>query len=131
LPHDSLDYLCPFSAKISRSLAEHVVPRSFESFTLGRLMVVLKLTPRTPLARALRSELQEGGKLSGRVQLVLRLTPQPWHATSTLLHEVALAFGRLAPERFWPFSQALMDGQEAFFDRPAAYVLLRPNLSDA
>lgn len=33
----------------------------------------------------------QGGKYSGKVKLIARLQVQPWHASSTLTHEAALA----------------------------------------
>lgn len=44
-----------------------------------------------------------------QLSIILRQTPQPWHASSTLVHQAALAVSRLAPEKFWEFSYALFD----------------------
>lgn len=51
------------------------------------------------------------------MQFVFRQQVQPWHPSSTLVHEAALAVMRLAPDRFWEFSAALFKDQEAYFDR--------------
>ncbi|SPQ18356.1 84634343-1d61-4294-b6b2-58df4c30d2d7 [Thermothielavioides terrestris] len=68
--------------------------------------------------------------LAGRVQLILRQQIQPWHPSSTLVHEAALAVNRLllqrassgvaAAEQFWAFSGALFARQTAFFDEAVA-----------
>ncbi|KAF9057817.1 hypothetical protein BJ165DRAFT_1521162 [Panaeolus papilionaceus] len=84
-----LDYVCPYSAKIA--------------FKIENI---------------LRPLLGPGGKYDGKVKLVFRLHPQPWHATSTYVHEAALAALRVSPENFWPFSLALFKNQEQFFDIP-------------
>jgi len=39
-----------------------------------------------------------------KVKVILRLQVQPWHSTSTLVHEAAIAVARVSPEDFWPFS---------------------------
>lgn len=43
---------------------------------------------------------------------------QPWHPSSTLVHEAAIAVSQLAPERFWDFSTALFDKCEEYYDEP-------------
>lgn len=50
------------------------------------------------------------------VRIVLRHQIQPWHPSSTLVHEAALAVERLAPVGFLPFSAALFSRQREFFD---------------
>ncbi|EIM85688.1 uncharacterized protein STEHIDRAFT_81225 [Stereum hirsutum FP-91666 SS1] len=86
-----LDYVCPFSAKLARSIDN-----------------VLK-----PL-------LGPGGKYDGHVKVIIRPQVQPWHATSTYTHEAGLAVARVAPEFYWPFSVRLFERQEEFFDIPAS-----------
>jgi len=86
-----LDYVCPFSAKISRTID-----------------TVLK-----PL-------FDKGGKYYGKVKLIVRQQVQPWHASSTFTHEAALAVIRASPEHYWPFSRKLFDEQEEFFDIPSS-----------
>lgn len=39
-----------------------------------------------------------------KTQVIFRHQVQPWHPSSTLVHEAALAVGILAPHRFWEFS---------------------------
>ncbi|OAA62266.1 Thioredoxin-like protein [Cordyceps fumosorosea ARSEF 2679] len=82
-----LDYCCPFSAKLFRTLRTVV----------------------DPLVRA-------DPAWSRSFAVIFRQQVQPWHPSSTLLHEAALAVLRLAPERFWEFSAALFDAQKSFFD---------------
>lgn len=48
--------------------------------------------------------------------MIFRPHVQPWHPSSTLTHEAALAVQRLAPEKFWDFSAALFQHQTEFFD---------------
>jgi hypothetical protein len=39
-----------------------------------------------------------------KVKVILRPQVQPWHSTSTLVHEAAIAVARVSPENFWSFS---------------------------
>lgn len=62
-------------------------------------------------------------ELASRLELVLRPQIQPWHPSSTLVHEAALAVQRLllkeenpTAERFWTFVRDLFREQRAFFD---------------
>jgi hypothetical protein len=55
---------------------------------------------------------------SNSLSIILRQIPQPWHASSTLVHEAAVAVSRLAPNKFWDFSYALFERQTEFFDEP-------------
>ncbi|EIN10972.1 hypothetical protein PUNSTDRAFT_65327 [Punctularia strigosozonata HHB-11173 SS5] len=86
-----LDYVCPFSAKISRVI-DGVLKPLFEI----------------------------GGKYDGKVKVIFRPQVQPWHATSTFVHEAGLAVARVSPHNFWPFSLALFKRQEEYFDIPAS-----------
>ncbi|AEO70527.1 uncharacterized protein THITE_2156298 [Thermothielavioides terrestris NRRL 8126] len=103
-----LDYVCPFSAKLFKTLTTTVIPH-----------------------------IRSNPALAGRVQLILRQQIQPWHPSSTLVHEAALAVNRLllqrasssgdaaaaaaaAAEQFWTFSGALFARQTAFFDEAVA-----------
>ncbi|KAI0032931.1 thioredoxin-like protein [Vararia minispora EC-137] len=86
-----LDYVCPFSRKMT------LVVNS-----------VLK-----PL-------FDEGGKYSGKVKVIFRNQVQPWHASSTFVHEAGIAVARAAPEKFWAFSVLLMERQEEFYDIPTS-----------
>jgi len=87
-----VDYLCPFSAKIILNAVDPVIK---------------------PLVTS-------GGKYEGKVKLILRLTPQPWHGSAMLLHEAALAVARVAPESFYQYTLVLMKKQTDFFDIPAS-----------
>ncbi|KAF8514853.1 hypothetical protein BU17DRAFT_52181 [Hysterangium stoloniferum] len=86
-----LDYVCPFSAKIAKSIENDLKPM-----------------------------ISKGGKYDGKVKVIVRLHPQPWHATSTLTHEAALAVGRTVPAAFWLFSLGLFEHQTEYFDIPAS-----------
>lgn len=82
-----LDYVCPFSAKQYRTFVSSVAPK-------------IRADP----------------KLASKLQVIFRQQVQPWHPSSTLVHEAALAVNRLAPGRFWQFSEALFDDQKSYFD---------------
>jgi len=51
------------------------------------------------MSRAIDSVLKPlfdvGGKYDGKVKVVIRLQVQPWHSSSTLTHEAALAVSTL------------------------------------
>lgn len=88
-----LDYVCPFSAKL------------YNTFYTG-------------VAPALRTR-SDG--LGSRVQVLFRHQVQPWHPSSTLVHEAGLAVQRAAvaagkPQLFWDFSAALFKDQRAYMD---------------
>ena len=55
-------------------------------------------------------------KYPAKVQFLFRQQIQPWHPSSTLVHEAGAAVLRLAPDQFWPFSNALFEYQKDFFD---------------
>ena len=80
-----LDYVCPFSAKMFKTLYSSVLPD----------------VPQ---------------KYPAKVQFLFRQQIQPWHPSSTLVHEAGAAVLRLAPDKFWPFSEALFEHQKEFFD---------------
>lgn len=81
-----LDYVCPFSAKQFKTFYEQVVPLIKEKY-------------RTP-----------------GVQVIFRQQIQPWHPSSTLVHETGVAVLKLAPEKFWDFSAELFEKQKEYFD---------------
>jgi protein-disulfide isomerase len=81
-----LDYVCPFSAKIFKTLDELVIPLLQKSF-------------------------REPG-----VRIIFRQQIQPWHPSSTLVHEAGVAVSRLAPGKFWEFSKVLFEHQKEYFD---------------
>lgn len=80
-----LDYVCPFSAKMFKTLYTSVLPS---------------------LAQ----------KYPSKVQFIFRQQIQPWHPSSTLVHEAGAAVLQLAPDKFWQFSSNLFDKQAEFFD---------------
>ncbi|KAF2869431.1 hypothetical protein BDV95DRAFT_443822, partial [Massariosphaeria phaeospora] len=82
-----LDYVCPFSVKLFNTI--------YNNSSL-----------RTTLLTTYASSLV----------LIFRQQIQPWHPSSTLTHEAALAVLKLSPERFWHFSAALFAQQQEFFD---------------
>ncbi|CRK10981.1 hypothetical protein BN1708_009994 [Verticillium longisporum] len=82
-----LDYVCPFSAKLYKTLFGSVAPAMRQNPAWAR-----------------------------RLQVVFRHQVQPWHPSSTLTHEAALAVLRLAPARFFDFSAALFAAQKDYFD---------------
>lgn len=55
-------------------------------------------------------------KYPSKVQFIFRQQIQPWHPSSTLVHEAGAAVLRLSPDKFWDFSKALFDKQKDFFD---------------
>ncbi|KAL2041518.1 hypothetical protein N7G274_005900 [Stereocaulon virgatum] len=55
-------------------------------------------------------------KYASKVQFIFRQQIQPWHPSSTLVHEAGAAVLRLSPDKFWPFSAALFEHQKEYFD---------------
>lgn len=53
---------------------------------------------------------------ANNLRVILRQQIQPWHPSSTLVHEAAAAVLRLSPDKFWDFSRALFKDQQAYFD---------------
>ncbi|KAK6347201.1 hypothetical protein TWF696_007275 [Orbilia brochopaga] len=51
-----------------------------------------------------------------QVEIIFRQLVQPWHPSSTLVHESALAVEKTSPEKFWEYSQALFEHQREYFD---------------
>ncbi|KAF9278779.1 hypothetical protein BGZ68_008351 [Mortierella alpina] len=52
----------------------------------------------------------------GQVQIILRNQIQPWHPSSTLTAEAALAVEKIDPSLFAPYSDTLFKQQKSFFD---------------
>jgi hypothetical protein len=44
-------------------------------------------------------------KYSSKVQILFRQQIQPWHPSSTLVHEAGVAVLKLQPNKFWEFSK--------------------------
>jgi len=80
-----LDYVCPFSAKMFKTVYTSVFPLIRE-------------------------------KYSSKVQILFRQQIQPWHPSSTLVHEAGVAVLKLQPAKFWDFSKALFDDAQSFYD---------------
>lgn len=53
---------------------------------------------------------------SDKVEIIFRQQIQPWHPSSTLVHEAGVAILRLAPNKFYDFSSALFNAQKDYFD---------------
>jgi len=83
-----LDYTCPFSAKIYRALQSTVIP-------------LIKSNP----------------AYASSLEIIFRQQVQPWHPSSTLTHEAALAVLLTWPDKFWDYSTALFEVQTEYFDR--------------
>ncbi|KAI0837643.1 thioredoxin-like protein [Hypoxylon sp. FL0890] len=82
-----LDYVCPFSAKQFNTFYHSVVP-------------LIKSNP----------------KWANGLEIIFRQQVQPWHPSSTLVHEAALAVLKVAPNKYWEFSDALFRNQLDYFD---------------
>jgi len=81
-----LDYVCPFSEKMFKTIYK----------------------------TNLRKTLLE--KYGDRVVTIFRQQIQPWHPSSTLIHEAGYAVQKVDPSKFYVFSAALFDQQKEFFD---------------
>ncbi|KAF2707520.1 hypothetical protein K504DRAFT_503756 [Pleomassaria siparia CBS 279.74] len=81
-----LDYVCPFSAKLFNTVYNEPLRKVFVE------------------------------KYSSNLVTIFRQQIQPWHPSSTLVHEAGLAVLRLQPAKFYDFSAALFAQQKDFFD---------------
>ncbi|KAK8846673.1 hypothetical protein IAR55_005760 [Kwoniella newhampshirensis] len=86
-----LDPLCPFSAKITRSITANVLP----------LLV-------------------KGGRYDGKLSLIPRLYAQPFHYFGPFHIEALLVFGEQYPELFWDYLVAIFDHQEEYFTQASS-----------
>ena len=55
-------------------------------------------------------------KYPSKVQFIFRQQIQPWHPSSTLVHEAAAAVLRISPSKFYDYSAALFEHQKEYFD---------------
>lgn len=55
-------------------------------------------------------------KYADKVEFIFRQQIQPWHPSSTLVHEAGAAVLKTNPDKFWDFSKALFDKQKDYFD---------------
>ncbi|KAH7391430.1 hypothetical protein BKA64DRAFT_103296 [Cadophora sp. MPI-SDFR-AT-0126] len=55
-------------------------------------------------------------KYASKVQILFRQQIQPWHPSSTLVHEAGVAVLKLQPNKFFDFSKALFDDAKSFYD---------------
>ena len=83
-----LDYVCPFSKKMWLTLTEGGIFKKIEN----------------------------DEKYAGKVRFILRQQIQPWHPSSTLVHEAATAIMQIQPNKFREFSTILFKRQEEYFD---------------
>lgn len=81
-----LDYVCPFSAKIFKTFYKEVVPLIEKKYT------------------------------NPGVRVIFRQQIQPWHPSSTLVHEAGAAVLKTSPKSFWTFSEKLFQQQNDYFD---------------
>ena len=81
-----LDYVCPFSAKIFKTFYKSVVPLIEKKYT------------------------------KPGIRVIFRQQIQPWHPSSTLVHEAGAAVLQTAPKSFWAFSEKLFEHQTEYFD---------------
>ena len=58
----------------------------------------------------------KGKPYENNVQFLFRQQIQPWHPSSTLVHEAGVGVLRLAPDKFWAFSEKLFEAQNDYFD---------------
>ncbi|KIW51354.1 hypothetical protein PV05_10086 [Exophiala xenobiotica] len=81
-----LDYVCPFSAKMFKTFYKEVVPLIEKKYT------------------------------NPGVRVIFRQQIQPWHPSSTLVHEAGAAILKTSPKSFWAFSEKLFQQQNDYFD---------------
>jgi len=55
----------------------------------------------------LKPQFEAGGAYEGKVKVIFRPQVQPWHSSSTLVHEAALAVGAIFPNP--PLSSELVN----------------------
>ncbi|KAK4890598.1 hypothetical protein LTR27_010760 [Elasticomyces elasticus] len=55
-------------------------------------------------------------KYADKVQFIFRQQIQPWHPSSTLVHEAGAAVLQTNPDKFWEFSKALFAESDKFYD---------------
>ncbi|ORX33510.1 hypothetical protein BD324DRAFT_639621 [Kockovaella imperatae] len=81
---------CPFSGKIARALSANVLPL-----------------------------ITKGGKYEGRVSLIPRLYPQPFHYTAQFQCEALVWIGTKYPELYWDYFLQIYEHIEEFGNVPA------------
>lgn len=57
-------------------------------------------------------------KYPGKIQFIFRHQIQPWHPSSTLVHEAGLAVAQLAPKKFFEFNDVLFERSSEYYDEP-------------
>ncbi|RUP44574.1 thioredoxin-like protein [Jimgerdemannia flammicorona] len=116
-----LDYVCPYSFRIYKRLRD--VRQQFESCAFRSAtydhLVSLFTTDSAPFDRPLQQILPYiEATHPGKVKFIFRQQVQPWHPSSTLVHEAALAVEKVDPAKFFDFSDKLFEKQKEFFDVP-------------
>ncbi|RHZ50565.1 hypothetical protein Glove_495g33 [Diversispora epigaea] len=61
-------------------------------------------------------------KYSGKIQFIFRHQIQPWHPSSTLVHEAGLAVEKIDQKKFYDFSDKLFEAQKDYFDESVQLV---------
>lgn len=54
--------------------------------------------------------------LPANVTFVFRSQVQPWHPSSTLVHESLIAVSLLQPDKFWEYTRKLFEVSDKFYD---------------
>ncbi|RSH90166.1 hypothetical protein EHS25_001500 [Saitozyma podzolica] len=85
-----IDILCPYSAKIFRSLTDNVIPL-----------------------------VSQGGKYAGKLSVVTWIYPQSFHYLSMIHAEAVYIFSSRYPDLSWEYITSLFDTQRDFFNVPA------------
>ncbi|WWC67590.1 uncharacterized protein I206_101500 [Kwoniella pini CBS 10737] len=86
-----LDPLCPFSAKITKSITTNLLPL-----------------------------ITKGGKYEGKLSLVTRIYPQPFHYFAVFHTEALIIFGKLYHDLFWEYLTAIFDSQNEYFNQSSS-----------
>jgi protein-disulfide isomerase len=94
-----VDYVCPWSTIMIDKLYK-VIPLLIERWLKGVFPTLEKDYP--------------------TVSFIFRHQVQPWHPSSTMTHESALAVERVDQSKFWDYSIALFAKQTGYFDSSSA-----------
>jgi len=100
-----LDYVCPFSKKIFNTVYDQVFPLVKEKYA-DKVQFIFRQQ-----IQVLRRNEALMTNISDIIQLI-----QPWHPSSTLVHEAGAAVLQTDPDKFWPFSKALFAESDKYYD---------------
>ncbi|KHJ32584.1 hypothetical protein EV44_g2451 [Erysiphe necator] len=97
-----LDYVCPFSARMFNTIYKQLIPK-----------------------------LETDARFAGHLQFIFRQQIQPWHPSSTLVHEAAVAVLRIDGNKFWKFSEVpySIPFLKTLFSKTALYALFNESKS--